>query len=99
MRAKKSYGQHFLTNEQYAERIADALQLTDQYHQVLEIGPGQGMLTNYLHKKEFDPKVVEADPDMVAYLHTHYPQLATDNIISANFLRLKLEEIFKKLTQ
>lgn len=94
VRAKKSYGQHFLTNEQYAQQIADALQLTDQYNQVLEIGPGQGMLTKYLLKKDFDLKVVEADPDMVAYLHTHYPQLAVSNIISANFLRLKLEEIF-----
>ena len=94
MRAKKSYGQHFLTNEQYAQQIADALQLTDQYHQVIEVGPGQGMLTKYLLKKDFDLKVVEADPDMVTYLHTHYPQLDPGNIISANFLRLKLEEIF-----
>jgi 16S rRNA (adenine1518-N6/adenine1519-N6)-dimethyltransferase len=94
VRAKKSYGQHFLTNELYAQQIADALQLTDQYQQVIEIGPGQGMLTKYLLKKDVDLKVVEADPDMVAYLHTHYPQLDPGNIISANFLRLKLEEVF-----
>lgn len=94
MRAKKSYGQHFLTNEQYAQRIADALQLTDQYQHVLEIGPGQGMLTKYLLEKDFQLKVVEADPDMVAYLQANYPDLAPENIISANFLRLRLEEVF-----
>lgn len=94
MRAKKSYGQHFLNNEQYAQQIADALQLTDQYDQVLEVGPGQGMLTKYLLQKDYHLKVVEADPDMVAYLRTHYLDLGAQDIISANFLRLKLEEVF-----
>lgn len=95
MRAKKSYGQHFLTNESYAQKIADALQLTDQYNAVLEVGPGQGMLTKYLIEKDFQLKVVEADPDMVVYLWDHYPQLGNDNIISSNFLRVKLEEHFE----
>lgn len=94
MRAKKSYGQHFLTSETIAERIADALLLTDQYSEVLEIGPGQGMLTKYLLEKEFHLKVVEADKDMVAYLQKHYPELSKD-IISANFLSLDLKEYFK----
>jgi 16S rRNA (adenine1518-N6/adenine1519-N6)-dimethyltransferase len=94
VRAKKSYGQHFLTNERYAQRIADALQLTDQYEGVIEVGPGQGMLTKYLMKKDFQLKVVEADPDMVVYLWDHFPQLGNDNVISGNFLRIKLEEQF-----
>ncbi len=93
LRAKKSYGQHFLTNEHYAQRIADSLEWTDQYEHVLEIGPGKGMLTKYLLDKSFSLKVVEADRDMVAYLQEHYPVLSTD-IIAANFLRLKLDEIF-----
>ena len=94
MRAKKSYGQHFLTNESYAQRIADALQLTDHYNQVLEVGPGIGMLTKYLLEKDFRLKVVEADPDMVVYLRNNYRDLAEQDIIAANFLRVPLEEHF-----
>ncbi len=93
MRAKKSYGQHFLTNEEYAQRIADALVLTDQYDNVLEIGPGKGMLTKYLIDKPYHLKVVESDKDMVAYLKEHYPSLAND-IVSANFLSLRGDEYF-----
>ena len=94
MRAKKSYGQHFLTNESYAQRIADALQLLDQYDQVLEVGPGKGMLTKYLLDRDFHLKVVEADPDMVLFLRANYPNLAAEDIIAANFLRVPLEEHF-----
>ena len=94
MRAKKSYGQHFLTNESYAQRIADALQLTDQYDHVLEVGPGKGMLTKYLLEKDYRLKVVEADPDMVTYLRHNYLALGADDIIAANFLRVPLEEHF-----
>lgn len=94
MQAKKSYGQHFLTNENYAQRIADSLLLTDQYHQVIEVGPGRGMLTKYLLEKPYALKVIEADRDMVAHLQQHYPQLAPENIISEDFLRVPLEDLF-----
>lgn len=93
MRAKKSYGQHFLTNEEFAQQIADALILTDQYDSVLEIGPGKGMLTKYLIDQSYHLKVVEADKDMVSYLEEHYPTLSKD-IISANFLSLRPDEYF-----
>lgn len=95
MRAKKSYGQHFLTNEHYAERIAQALQLTRQYDHALEVGPGKGMLTKYLlgRKDDFDLKVSEADRDMIAYLSEHYPTLNGD-IEEGDFLRLRMREIF-----
>jgi len=93
LRAKKSYGQHFLTNDEYAQRIADALVLTDEYDGVLEIGPGKGMLTKYLIDKPYHLKVVEADKDMVTYLEKHYPTLRND-IISANFLSLRPNEYF-----
>ena len=95
MRAKKSYGQHFLTNEHYARQIAEALQLTDEYRYALEVGPGQGMLTKHLLERsdDFHLKVSEADRDMVTYLGTHYPALA-DDILEGDFLRLRLEETF-----
>ncbi|WP_116125000.1 16S rRNA (adenine(1518)-N(6)/adenine(1519)-N(6))-dimethyltransferase RsmA [Lewinella sp. IMCC34183] len=95
MRAKKSYGQHFLTNEHYARQIAEALQRTGKYDHVLEVGPGQGMLTKYLLEREedFTLTVSEADRDMVAYLNVHYPQLA-DRIQEGDFLRLRLDRLF-----
>ena len=62
MKAKKSYGQHFLNNEGLAARIADSLALAGQaYERVIEVGPGQGMLTQFLLGKSFDLLVVEAD--------------------------------------
>ena len=96
MRAKKSYGQHFLTNEHYAKQIAEALTLTAQYHDVLEVGPGQGMLTKHLldRKDDFHLKVAEADRDMVHYLSTHYPELSED-ILEGDFLKLRLAEVFR----
>ena len=91
MKAKKSYGQHFLNSEVISERIANSLLLTETYNDVLEVGPGQGMLTKYLLDKDYKLKVVEADKDMVAYLQTHYPHLAP-NIIAKDFLKMRLEE-------
>ena len=95
MRAKKSYGQHFLTNEHYARQIADALQRTAEYRHALEVGPGQGMLTKYLLDRagDFNLKVSEADRDMVEYLSAHYPALA-DDILEGDFLRLDLTGVF-----
>lgn len=91
MKAKKSYGQHFLHREDLAEQIANSLIRTDEYQQVLEVGPGQGMLTKYLIGKAYDLTVVEADRDMVAYLQKHYPDLSSQ-IISEDFLKIKPED-------
>jgi 16S rRNA (adenine1518-N6/adenine1519-N6)-dimethyltransferase len=93
MRAKKSFGQHFLTNEDIARRIADSLQLADGPNNVLEVGPGKGMLTKYLLEKDFNLKCVEADTDMVDYLNANYPALH-GKIISEDFLRLDLGTVF-----
>ncbi|MEM1120835.1 MAG: 16S rRNA (adenine(1518)-N(6)/adenine(1519)-N(6))-dimethyltransferase RsmA, partial [Bacteroidota bacterium] len=94
MRAKKSYGQHFLTNETLSEGIAKSLRLTNSYDKVLEVGPGQGMLTKYLLQEDFELVVVEADRDMVFYLKKHYPQLA-GQIIQEDFLKVPLDVFFK----
>ncbi len=93
MRAKKSFGQHFLTNEDIARRIADSLQLADGPNNVLEVGPGKGMLTKYLLEKDFNLKCVEADTDMVDYLNANYPALH-GKVISEDFLRLDLGTVF-----
>ena len=94
MKAKKSFGQHFLNNELIAERIADSLSLDGSYHHLLEIGPGKGMLTKYLMKKPCQLLVVEADRDMVNYLNKHYPELK-DRIIYDDFLKIFLEALFQ----
>lgn len=95
MKAKKSYGQHFLNNEELSARIANSLLLTDTYEKVLEIGPGKGMLTKYLLKQKFELVVVEADRDMISYLQQNYPQLS-GQIISDDFLKVDLELFFQK---
>ncbi len=95
MKAKKSYGQHFLHREDLAERIANSLIRTEDYQRVLEIGPGQGVLTKYLLEQPYDLTVVEADRDMVAYIQKHYPELK-EEIIAADFLKVKLEDFFQE---
>ena len=74
VRAKKHLGQHFLTDEQTAEKIANSLTYSG-YTNVLEIGPGMGVLTKYLLKKDIQLEVVEIDRESVAYLKEHYPVL------------------------
>lgn len=93
MKAKKSYGQHFLTSEIIAQRIAESLQLRHLYGKVLEIGPGQGMLTKHLLDIFDDLTVVEADRDMVTHVEKHFPELE-GKVISGDFLKLKLEDVF-----
>lgn len=93
IQAKKSFGQHFLTNERIAERIAGSLSLSDAYAKVLEVGPGKGFLTKYLLDKSYELFVVEADNDMVAYLKENLSQL-TPNIIAQDFLKFNFSEVF-----
>jgi len=92
LKAKKSFGQHFLTNEQIARRIADSLQATSRYDKVLEVGPGKGILTRFLLEKPFEFVAVEADDDMVAYLGQFFPEL-DGRIVAADFLKLRLENV------
>lgn len=97
MRAKKSFGQHFLNKESIAKRIADSLLLTNTCEKILEVGPGKGMLTKYLLSKEKELVVVEADRDMVSYLQKNFPELK-GQIIAEDFLKVPLELFFKEKT-
>ena len=92
VRAKKHLGQHFLTDENIAKRIADTLTLNG-YKKVLEIGPGMGVLTKYLLEKPIETFVIEIDTESVEYLETHYLKLR-GNIISKDFLKYNLNEVF-----
>jgi len=92
VRAKKHLGQHFLTDELIAQQIADSL--TEKgYKNVLEIGPGMGVLTKYLLKKPLTTHVIEIDTESVEYLKAHFLNLA-DKIISKDFLKIDLTEYF-----
>ena len=96
MKAKKSYGQHFLNSEPIAGRIADSLSLAGKdYQNVLEVGPGRGMLTKYLLEKNYALLVVEADHDMVLYLNKHFPSLK-GRIVSGDFLKAALPDLMQE---
>lgn len=91
VRAKKFLGQHFLNDQGIAQRIVDSLQ-PDEHANVLEIGPGTGVLTKYLvQQKNINLKVIEIDWDSVAHLHKHYPSLT---VIEGDFLAFDLTELF-----
>lgn len=94
VRAKKHLGQHFLTDESVAQRIADSLTLNG-YKKVLEIGPGMGVLTKYLLDKPIETYVVEIDTESVAYLEQHYPKLH-NRILAKDFLKYNINEIFQQ---
>lgn len=93
MKAKKSYGQHFLIDETISSEIADSLLLKGGLNNVLEVGPGKGMLTKYLLEKGYNFQAVEADRDMVDFLYKNYTQLE-GKIISQDFLKISLDEVF-----
>ena len=92
VKAKKHLGQHFLTDENIAQKIADSLTLKG-YQTVLEIGPGMGVLTKYLLEKPISTYVIEIDLESVDYLNKHYPKLH-GKIISKDFLKYNLSEVF-----
>lgn len=90
VRPKKFLGQHFLKDKSVAERIVEALQLPHATQQVVEIGPGTGVLTQFLvAKPAVDLQLVEIDRESVAYLKEHYPQLVS-KITEGDFLELDL---------
>jgi 16S rRNA (adenine1518-N6/adenine1519-N6)-dimethyltransferase len=95
MRAKKSYGQHFLHNSHMAEKIS-ALPDYDACPRVLEVGPGRGALTRHLVQQPIQLKVVEADRDMVADLKANSEiEIPHEAIIENDFLKLDLSQLFE----
>jgi len=93
VKAKKHLGQHFLTDEKIAEKIANILSVQN-YTQVLEIGPGMGVMTKYLLKKKYTTHVIEIDDESVEYLQANYLHLAP-RIYNTDFLKVNLKDLFK----
>jgi 16S rRNA (adenine1518-N6/adenine1519-N6)-dimethyltransferase len=101
MQAKKSFGQHFLNRPEIAQNIANSLSCINEVgNRVLEVGPGQGMLTQYLMDNKFNLIAVEADKDMVGVLNKKYPPLSNANenggikVVLADFMQFNLEKAF-----
>ena len=92
VRPKKFLGQHFLTDLTIANAIADTVDACPDIP-VLEVGPGMGVMTQYLIRKTRPVKVVEIDFESVAYLRKHFPQLE-EGIIEDDFLKMHLEHTF-----
>jgi 16S rRNA (adenine1518-N6/adenine1519-N6)-dimethyltransferase len=90
IRPKKHLGQHFLRDENIAQKITDCL--NPEYPLVLEVGPGMGVLTKYIiTKPEFDPWFMEVDRESVAYLQAAFPSIS-DRILLADFLHYDLSD-------
>ncbi len=92
VKPKKFLGQHFLKNLEIARNIAGTVDAC-QGLPVLEVGPGTGVLTQYLVQKRRQLKVVELDSESVAYLHEKFPILE-NNIIEDDFLKMDLRRLF-----
>lgn len=93
VRAKKALGQHFLTDQSIARGIVAALG-ESEVRDVLEIGPGTGVLTQYLlERKDLDLKMVEVDGESVAYLMNHFNGMQ-GNLLQADYLKLDMRKVF-----
>jgi 16S rRNA (adenine1518-N6/adenine1519-N6)-dimethyltransferase len=89
---KKNLGQHFLKDKTVARRISDSL-TGEGYRSVLEIGPGMGILTDFILRRGFaDFRVIEIDNESVHYLKTSFPGL--ENIITGDFLTFEIDKYF-----
>jgi len=96
VRAKKQLGQHFLTSEAIAERIADTLSLKGYSH-VVEIGPGTGVLTKFLIQKPIELEAIDLDQESVEYLNTTFKERHQPTNLAvryADILKLDLNTIF-----
>ena len=96
VRPKKNLGQHFLTDQSIAQDIVAGVTYFKNYKTLLEIGPGMGVLTQYLVKnKDIKLYAIEIDRESIPYLHSKFPQLK-ETIIQGDFLRFDLKTLFQE---
>lgn len=94
VKAKKHLGQHFLTDKNIAEKIVNSLVHHHQYQQVLEVGPGMGILSDFLlQKKEFETYLIDIDTESFEFLKKKYPDLG-NRLLNADFLQLDFDSVF-----
>ncbi|MBT6234859.1 MAG: ribosomal RNA small subunit methyltransferase A [Bacteroidetes bacterium] len=90
MKAKKHFGQHFLTSNETAQTIVNGLGDISQ-QDVLEIGPGMGIITQFMLHEAKRFRAVEIDPEAATYLKEHYPKI---ELIKADFLKVNLLDYY-----
>lgn len=91
--AKKHLGQHFLIDKSIAQDIVEALTFHNQYDNLLEIGPGTGVLTDFLlQNTTVNFKAIDIDKESIAFLKTKYENLT---LISGDFLQMDLNDVFQ----
>lgn len=93
VRAKKHLGQHFLTDLGVSQRIADTIDQSSEKN-VLEIGPGMGVLTQFLLNKDRNLQVIEIDTESVVYLKENFREKLEGRIIEGDFLKFNIDELF-----
>lgn len=94
VRAKKHLGQHFLTDKNIAQKIVNSLQSVHLYNKVLEVGPGMGVLSDFLlQKTEFETYLIDIDTESFLFLQKQYPALG-DKLINNDFLTLDFKSVF-----
>lgn len=94
VRAKKHLGQHFLTDKNIAAKIVDSLKPDGRYNHVLEVGPGMGILSDFLlQKPEYEVSLIDIDEESYQYLQKKYPQLGS-RLINADFLEMDFKGVF-----
>src|ERR1700760_2443547 len=95
VRAKKHLGQHFLTDKNIANKIVESLRPEGKYAQVLEVGPGMGILSDFLLQKTgYETYLVDIDTESYEFLQKKYPQLGS-RLINTDFLEMDFGAIFK----
>jgi 16S rRNA (adenine1518-N6/adenine1519-N6)-dimethyltransferase len=96
VRAKKHLGQHFLTDKNIAAKIVGSLQSADDYNQVLEVGPGMGILSDFLlQRTDLETYLIDIDTESYQFLQKKYPQLG-DRLINDDFLEMDFGKVFKE---
>ena len=93
VRAKKYLGQHFLNDINIAKRTTDLLKKRENQN-ILEIGPGMGMLTQYLIEKKTNLKLIEIDLESIVFLENNFSNIE-NKIIEGDFLKININNIFK----
>jgi 16S rRNA (adenine1518-N6/adenine1519-N6)-dimethyltransferase len=94
VKAKKHLGQHFLTDKNIAEKIVNSLIHHQNYKQVLEVGPGMGVLSDFLlPKSEYETFLIDIDTESFLFLQKKYPQLG-DRLLNDDFLQLNFKDVF-----
>ena len=94
VRAKKHLGQHFLNDKNAAQRIVEALTPSLGFNQVLEVGPGMGVLSDFLLQNQaYETFLIDVDDESIEYLADKYPELG-NRLIHGDFLTLDFNKYF-----